>query len=147
MWSKIPRDQASQLVNLTINIPGEEDQYLIGLDVFHQLHCLDNVRKGLWPDRYKPEDYMGGQGMSLLSDIHLDHCVDQIRQALMCASDLSTNWLFWDERTQINTAAGSTYHSCRNFDNVVEWARTHRAEPFDLKIWVNDPLKSELFRD
>lgn len=40
MWHKIPREQAAQLTNLTINIPGEEDHYLVGLDVFHQLHCL-----------------------------------------------------------------------------------------------------------
>lgn len=143
MWSKIPRQQAAQLTNLTINIPGEEDHYLIGLDVFHQLHCLDNVRKGLWPERYKPEAYMGGKGMSLLSHIHLDHCIDQIRQSLMCNSDLSTNWLFWDEQTQVNTASGSTFHSCRDFDRVVKWAKEHKAEPFDLKIRLDDPLKQE----
>ncbi|KAI0146669.1 hypothetical protein BJ166DRAFT_538323 [Pestalotiopsis sp. NC0098] len=143
MWSKIPRNQAAQLNNLTINIPGEEDQYLIGLDVFHQLHCLDNIRRGLWPDRYRHEDYMGGQGMSLLSAKHLDHCVDQIRQVIMCASDVSTNWLRWDEEWQSNMPPGFTYHSCRNFDAVVDWAREHTVEPFDLKIRTPDPLQQE----
>jgi hypothetical protein len=29
-----------QLPNHTVPIPGEEDFYIIGLDVFHQIHCL-----------------------------------------------------------------------------------------------------------
>jgi hypothetical protein len=36
----IPRDQAAQLSNLTAPIPGWDDHYLVGIDVFHQLHCL-----------------------------------------------------------------------------------------------------------
>jgi hypothetical protein len=29
-----------QLPNRTAPIPGDEDHYIVGLDVFHQLHCL-----------------------------------------------------------------------------------------------------------
>lgn len=144
MWAKIPRSQAAQLRNLTINIPGNEDHYLVGLDVFHQLHCLDNVRKALWPDRYKPEDHMGGQNMSLLSPKHVDHCLDQLRQSIQCQSDLSTNWLFWDPDFESNMAARDVEHSCRSFDSVLDWAKEHKQKPFDLSIKLEDPLKTEL---
>lgn len=50
--SSIPRWQADKLENKTEAIPGTED-YLIELDMFHQLHCLDMVRKALYPDRYE----------------------------------------------------------------------------------------------
>lgn len=40
VYSRIPRDQAAQLTNLTVPIPGDEGMYVAGLDVFHQLHCL-----------------------------------------------------------------------------------------------------------
>ena len=32
-------------------MPGN-DGYLVELDVFHQLRCLDDVRKALYPQRY-----------------------------------------------------------------------------------------------
>jgi hypothetical protein len=41
--TKIPKSIASNLVNKTYRIPGDEEHYVIQLDVFHQLHCL--VRK------------------------------------------------------------------------------------------------------
>lgn len=84
---------------------------------------------------------MGGQGMSLLSAKHLDHCIDQIRQSIMCQSDLAVNWLYWDTRLQTHLVASDIRHSCRRFDKVVEWALEHKAEPFDMNIRVHDPLK------
>jgi len=141
MWSAIPRSDAVQLRNKTINIPSRPDHYLIGLDVFHQLHCLDNVRKAMWPERYNPDELMGGQGMSLLSRKHVDHCIDQIRQSIMCQSDLTPNWLRWEPAFGTHLAARDIVHSCRNFEAVQDWARERVQEPFDLAIRIPDPLK------
>jgi hypothetical protein len=36
-----------------------DGNYIMGLEVFHGLHCVDTLRKFLWPDHYKqidPED-------------------------------------------------------------------------------------------
>lgn len=38
--SRIPRSSAARLVNKTLPLPGERGQYVIMLNVFHQLHCL-----------------------------------------------------------------------------------------------------------
>ena len=38
--SRIPIEDAAQLVNRTVPIPGDPGQYIIALDVFHELHCL-----------------------------------------------------------------------------------------------------------
>lgn len=48
---RIPEHQATQLVNRTSKIPND-DHYIVSIDVFHQLHCLDNMRKYLWPQHY-----------------------------------------------------------------------------------------------
>lgn len=42
MAIRIDKDSASRLVNRTEHapVPGMENDYVIGLDVFHQLHCL-----------------------------------------------------------------------------------------------------------
>jgi len=41
MISAVPREQAALLANQTERLPGGgEPRYVVGLDVFHQLHCL-----------------------------------------------------------------------------------------------------------
>lgn len=35
----------------TLQIPATDD-YLVELDVFHELHCLNDLRKMLWPEFY-----------------------------------------------------------------------------------------------
>jgi hypothetical protein len=37
---KIDKHSAMQLPNKTQPVPGDEEHYIVGLDVFHQLHCL-----------------------------------------------------------------------------------------------------------
>ncbi len=41
--NKVPRDEAALMTNKTYPILGQEVQYMIALDVFHQLHCLVSV--------------------------------------------------------------------------------------------------------
>jgi Mycotoxin biosynthesis protein UstYa len=50
--SAIPASEASKLPNATVEIKDAPGQYVVGLDVFHQLHCLNKFRKMLRPERY-----------------------------------------------------------------------------------------------
>ena len=50
--NQIPLSQARLLPNATEYVPGSDDQYIIELDVFHQIHCLNTIRKTLYPERY-----------------------------------------------------------------------------------------------
>lgn len=38
--SEISKDQAIKMVNTSVPIPGNEENYIIELDIWHQLHCL-----------------------------------------------------------------------------------------------------------
>ncbi|KAJ9602034.1 hypothetical protein H2200_013394 [Cladophialophora chaetospira] len=49
--SVIGPEEAAKLAIPTLPIPGTE-RYLIELDVFHQLHCLNRIRKVFYPERY-----------------------------------------------------------------------------------------------
>lgn len=40
---KIPIESAAKLADRTVPIPGDPGQYIISLDVFHELHCLVNL--------------------------------------------------------------------------------------------------------
>jgi len=64
MHTRISPHEAAKLSSKTVKIPGEENQYLTQLEVYHQLHCLDLIRKALYVsevERYHSEfkDYIG----------------------------------------------------------------------------------------
>ena len=50
----ISAEDNAQLPNPSENVPqpGREAEYLVGFDVFHQLHCLNMIRKSMYPRRY-----------------------------------------------------------------------------------------------
>jgi len=89
--NRIPRPAAAQLVNKTLPIPGEPGQYAILLNVFHQLHCLNMLRKRLYDKTDYPPDHET-MGME-----HMEHCYDSLRQSLMCSADLTPLPWAWDE--------------------------------------------------
>jgi hypothetical protein len=56
----------------------------------------------------------------------MEHCYDQLRQALQCPSDVST--IYWEWSVQKKKMFGNlrTTHTCRDFDKIKEWAVEHR---------------------
>ncbi|KAF2812836.1 uncharacterized protein BDZ99DRAFT_495991 [Mytilinidion resinicola] len=124
--SAIPKSQATLLPNRTGPIPGLDGQYLVELDVFHQLHCLNNIRMSRYPDRYTTISHNGIPHD--FADSHVEHCIDSIRQSLMCHSDISPLVWQWSEEQNAMRMHGDVVHTCRNFDAIREWARARRPE-------------------
>jgi hypothetical protein len=56
----------------TLPIPGTED-YLVQLDVWHQLHCLNDLRKLLYPERFPGMAEMTTNGKIDRDDIMFMH--------------------------------------------------------------------------
>lgn len=50
--SAIPKSGAAQLERKTIQYADDPGMYVVELDVFHQLHCLNTLRKKLYPEIY-----------------------------------------------------------------------------------------------
>ncbi|KAK3351077.1 hypothetical protein B0H65DRAFT_567985 [Neurospora tetraspora] len=117
---KIPKEDAEKLPNQTLPIPGEEDGYIVGLEVYHQLHCLDLIRKHFYPERYGGDRDMTEQQRKEYW-IHLEHCIDNLRQTIMCYSDISTIPWMYMERVHANFPSAKTTHICRDFDKLTEW--------------------------
>ena len=62
----------------------------------------------------------------LLGHKHMGHCIDQIRQSLMCSSDITPLVFKWVEEKQEVKESAAVVHSCRNFDLIREWALEKR---------------------
>lgn len=52
--TRIPKWQADKLDQPTIQFPSGSGDYVVLLDVFHSMHCLNEIRKELHPDYYGP---------------------------------------------------------------------------------------------
>ncbi|ESK86693.1 hypothetical protein Moror_10940 [Moniliophthora roreri MCA 2997] len=117
--SEVPESIARQLANRTDLIPSNvtaDGVYRITLDVFHQLHCLNTIRKALHPERYPN-----------VTRHHQDHCINSLRQSLQCHSDVSTLVFQEMEDTGDIEPRFNIAHSCRNFRKLQEWALEHKA--------------------
>ncbi|SCO22123.1 uncharacterized protein FFE2_15161 [Fusarium fujikuroi] len=135
--SRIPRDSAAKLMNKTLPIPGEPGQYVIELNVFHQLHCLNMIRKRLYIEdgKYDPNHKLTGIE-------HLEHCYDALRQSLMCSADITPLPWVWSDKAQEAKEVARVMHTCRDFDILRNWAREHAVHHFDKKTHVQDDLSN-----
>ncbi|KAJ4353555.1 uncharacterized protein N0V89_005285 [Didymosphaeria variabile] len=122
----------------------DETGYRVGLEVFHQLQCLNLLRMATYPEHYtklqsdessKPEEvraYLGEcnqiSPLRVPTNIVQDHCVEILRTKLMCASDVSVFTYHAVPGKQAPVPDYDSKHVCRNFDKIKQWA-TDNAVP------------------
>jgi hypothetical protein len=135
----IQEQEAQQMFGPTykqFELPG--GKYAAGIDVLHQLHCLNTLRKYADADYYAKEleEEHGYTRLHLGelaevpsscttvtvhgTNIGADHCVDQIRQSLQCSSDrtpIPTRWYPGMGPFVVT----DRIHTCRDFDGLRQW--------------------------
>ncbi|PMD63757.1 uncharacterized protein K444DRAFT_626451 [Hyaloscypha bicolor E] len=139
--SKISKSEAKLLHHPTLRIPGTED-YLVQLDVFHQLHCLDDLRMLLYPERFPGLEELKDESGVINRDGHEfrhwvspDHCIDALRQTIMCHSDVSpVSWHLNMPKRNVIIPQLSTTHTCRNFTKIQEWAMENSAGDWNYMV-------------
>ncbi|KAF4582428.1 hypothetical protein EYR38_002548 [Pleurotus pulmonarius] len=156
--SSLTTEENGHLADPTVPAFGNTSQLYGGLDVFHQLHCLvlaipfddvcaradlfaakDYVRKALEPERYGGVDGRRASFMNkrkATADLphvstaeHVSHCLDMIRQSLMCSADISViSWYMpipsSAEHTPNPLPRFDQTRMCRDFDRLRDWARS-----------------------
>ncbi|KAG8157745.1 hypothetical protein KVR01_012407 [Diaporthe batatas] len=64
------------------------DAYAGTLDLFHQIHCLNQLRKYAYRDYYDVKTANANPQNRTMHEIHTNHCVDILLQALQCSGNL-----------------------------------------------------------
>ncbi|KAK8862869.1 hypothetical protein PGQ11_009104 [Apiospora arundinis] len=80
------------------------------VSLFHSLHCLEALKFVLdstAPDHGITED---------LARTHAPHCIDWIRQEIMCSADITLDSILDEYKTP---------HQCRDFDRIWQWTEAH----------------------
>ncbi|KAN0122841.1 protein of unknown function (DUF3328) domain containing protein [Hyaloscypha variabilis] len=85
------------------------DAYMAQIDVFHQLHCLNSLRKLVYSDYYA------------FSNARIPH--PQLWHNIMCTANTDLVTMNWME-TQSNPFPDfNISHQCRDFEPLVEWMK------------------------
>jgi hypothetical protein len=98
--------------------------------MFHNLHCVNAVRielsKTLYNSSNIGQDYhqheqlpewLTGPGWKAT---HLEHCLDRLRQAVMCHGDLTPSPLYTFHGYHV-ALGRSGEHTCRKFEPIRQW--------------------------
>ncbi|KAF5679232.1 hypothetical protein FHETE_973 [Fusarium heterosporum] len=125
--SQISPGQAAKLPNATTPFTNDTSHYIVELDVFHQLHCLNMLRKLVYPAVYTM-DLTSGSEKAIDNIFHMEHCYEQLRQSLQCSSDISTIYWGWSLKKQRMLGNVRTTHTCKNFEKIRDWAVEHKAQ-------------------
>jgi len=141
-WHALLRDQYVSLTpDETLQFPEQDralifwdhaEHYYFELSVFHNLHCLNEIRMMVDHEYYKAKSpHMPGDLFAARE--HIDHCIDQIRQALQCHADLTPVPMLPIQGSGAFIGNGEV-HTCRDFDRVREWVgeRARRAKPLGV---------------
>ncbi|KUI53434.1 hypothetical protein VP1G_00904 [Cytospora mali] len=113
----------STAVKLEDNLWGlGDDAYATIVDVYHQLHCLNSLRQIAYGKHYGM--VMGNtEGEPTLKEIHINHCVDILYQALVCSGNVNLITMHWVETQQHPFPDMSVNRQCINFDKLTKWRK------------------------
>jgi hypothetical protein len=100
--------------------------YLTSLGVYHEIHCLRQLRLFLYHDHFYPN--MTEANLRYLQG-HLDHCLETIRLSLMCNADLGLYTFRWEEDEKDRPKPKSnSERKCVDWTKIEEWS-SKRAVP------------------
>ncbi|TGJ82857.1 hypothetical protein E0Z10_g5904 [Xylaria hypoxylon] len=96
--------------------------YLATIGVYHELHCLQQMRLFLYRERYyhniteSQEEYLYE---------HLDHCLEALRITIMCHGNTGLYTFAWESATPDKATTKSNARSaCVKWNSIEEWSRS-----------------------
>jgi hypothetical protein len=109
-----------------------ETGYRVGLEVFHQLHCLNLLRMSTYPDYYTKVEWSDTNDKPEKVRAHLDHCIEILRMNLMCLSDVNVFTFHKQPDKEGYWPDYESEHVCRNFDRIKDWANANAMPDADV---------------
>ena len=120
MSLRVSASELSQHSQSSVALP--EGGYLAWLGVYHELHCMKVLRQINYREYYHPN--LSAQGLRNLQ-VHADHCIDLLREALMCHGDTESLTTFvWSEGWEKPLLSPQRpKHRCLDWDLMVDSMR------------------------
>jgi hypothetical protein len=102
----------------------------------HHLHCLNLIRQ---TSKWNYDYYLAlGKGAFKNSEdvvhAHFGHCVDILRQQLMCQPDTGVFGSYWVKSVDGVFVDFNTEHKCKNFGELRDWVGRHQVDEKKLGL-------------
>ena len=133
-----------------------DDAYVATLDLSHQVHCLNELRKMAFVDYpydagddggdWDPAAAATGAGPKLVPPmtrskkhsrlfwIHLRHCTDMLLQNLLCHADTELFTFGWLDTQELPYPDFNIDKKCRRWEDLLGW-RDGRASGVDMDVY------------
>ena len=98
-----------------------DDAYMAEMDVFHQIHCLNMLRRKAFGDfpthriPDTPEKYLK------LQWTHLGHCTDILYQNILCHADTELYTLHWMDTQNLPYPDFNINRQCKDMNPLINW--------------------------
>ncbi|KAF4816065.1 Cyclochlorotine biosynthesis protein O [Colletotrichum siamense] len=118
-----------------------EGGYIAALEVMHTVHCLDHIRRAFYPDIYPNKNPIHGTK-------HRDHCIEHLRQIILCNSDLTPIPSIFYIGVEDNYINSDRPHTCRNFQKIREFVSdrfngSSRVAPRPGTVWSDEWINTD----
>lgn len=96
------------------------DSYFGRVDAFHQMHCLDALRRETHFDHYYGVKYPGGLNITTqMHRLHLSHCLWLLAQSIMCSANTDMYTHLWTDTMDHAFPDFNIEHKCKNYDDLL----------------------------
>ncbi|KAI1452221.1 hypothetical protein F4805DRAFT_472639 [Annulohypoxylon moriforme] len=109
-----------------------EDQFPVQVDVFHQIHCLNILRKQIHYQYYYADKFPNG--LDEIDLQHLRHCLHTVLQGLECSATVDIIPHRWVEKIETPFPDWNFKRKCRNFHNFLSWSKNNSLKKAN-EIW------------
>lgn len=116
---RVSKEDLDKINRTSVPLNDAKGGYLATLDVFHEIHCLNEIRKQVYRDDYPDWHFEHAQ-----LD-HVDHCLDIILQGVMCHGDITLQTFTWKDDYRWPWPNFNMEHECKSWDSITEWASQH----------------------
>lgn len=99
----------------TMHLPSDDSKNVYLLEAYHLIHCVTIIRKTFWEAIHRADKYT-------FNPPHAGHCIDMMRQYVMCKADNTPLYLFGDD-----TAGDEQYRKCNDWNALKDFATDNSA--------------------
>ncbi|KAF2438360.1 hypothetical protein P171DRAFT_436864 [Karstenula rhodostoma CBS 690.94] len=111
--------------------------YVGVLSVYHELHCLEALRRSTLRSHYYPGMTDAGLDHDDRVLEHLTHCIEYVRRTIMCHADVSVYTAVWiadsHEKPNKDLISGGE-RECVSWDAIDKWSRSRALQKKVYKV-------------
>ncbi|GIZ49329.1 hypothetical protein CKM354_001236100 [Cercospora kikuchii] len=101
--------------------------YIAEVNILHVMHCVNVMREAAFLDYYW---YVRPIDPSYWT--HYYHCLDMVRQEIMCSASLDLAPMYWTDYMPFATIEFSIDRKCRRWDDIMDFVKAHEMSDEDV---------------